>query len=170
MYNCSDQLTYDEHDPKEADVTTSQMMKNEREAGRMLQDALEAMKFSIDGRKAGDIFIFMQEVDIVLARFASKDLSEPGKCRVAIGAMKVPAKKTVRTHVSVGKIPNQRYTTFAEEVFDLYMASATVIETNIRIWNLGQKAGENATAWGARCLRAIMYRVKKDVADCSRHQ
>ena len=84
--------------------------------------------------------------------------------------MNVPARETVRTNVSVGSIPDNRYAVFAEHIFDTYMKSATVFETNIRIWNLHQKSGENATAWGARCLRAIIYRVKKDVADCSRHQ
>lgn len=89
----------------------------------------------------------MQEVDAVLSRFSEDDLSEEGRCRIAISGMKSPARETTVTNVLSGKLTDNEYTTFADDLFNLYMKSATAIETNIRIWNLNQKTNENATAW-----------------------
>ena len=112
----------------------------------------------------------MQEVDVILSRFSDVDISEKGKCQVAISGMKSPARETTTTNVQVGSLSNEIYVTFADALFDLYMKSTAAIETNIRIWNLNQKGGEDSTAWGARCFRAMMYRLKKDVAYCARHK
>lgn len=136
----------------------------------MLAMALESSKVSFDGREPGDIFVYMQEVDAISARFSVDDLSEEGRCRIAISGMQSPARETTATDVMSGKLTDNEYATFADGLFNLYMKSATAIETNIRIWNLSQKHNENSTAWGARCLRAMIYRLKKDVSDCARHQ
>lgn len=125
-------------------ATVSNQMKNEREAIRMLEGALEAAKVSFDGREPGDIFVFMQEVDAILSRFFDDDLSENGRCRVAISGMKSPAKETTATNVQVGTLSDEVYLTFADALFDLYMKSAIAIKTNIRIWNLNQKANTSS--------------------------
>ena len=121
-------------------------MKNEREAIKMLAMTLENSKVSFDGREPGDIFVYMQEVDSVLQRFSTEDLSEEGRCRIAISGMQSPARETTNTNVMSGKLTDHTYITFADDLFNLYMKSATAIETNIRIWNLNQKHNENATA------------------------
>lgn len=139
----------------------SNQMKNERGAIKMLDMALESSKVSFDGREPGDIFVYMQEVDAILSRFSVDDLSEEGRCRIAISGMKSPARQTTATNVLSGKLTNNEYTTFADDLFNLYIESATAIETNTRIWNLNQKPNENATAWGARCLREMIYRLKR---------
>ena len=89
---------------------------------------------------------------------------------MTISGMKYPARETTATNAQVGNLSDELYITFSDSLFKLYIKSVTAIETNIRIWNMSQKAGENSTAWGARSLRAMMCRLKKDVADCTRHK
>lgn len=118
---------------------------------------------SFDGGEQGDIFVHIQEVDTILSRFSNSDLSEQTKCRIFIAGMKCPARKSTATNVQVGNMSDKVYVTVSDAIFELYMKLATAVETNIRIWNLSQKSNENATARGARCMRAMMYRFKKNI-------
>ena len=136
----------------------------------MLDYVLESSKVSFDGREPGDIFVYMQEVDLILSHFLDGDPSVQGRRRTTIAGMKPSARDTGTTNVQVGNVSHILYATFSHSIFDMYMKTATVIETKIRIWNLSQKSTENATTWGARCLQAMMYPIKKDVTYCSRHQ
>ena len=84
--------------------------------------------------------------------------------------MVIPARDVASSTLTRNEVITTRYTKFIEDVTDLFMKSATSIETNVRIWNLRQRKEENATYWGARCKHAMLFRMKKDVADCSRHE
>ena len=73
---------------KDKNITKSQQMKNEGEASRMLEKTLSDIKFSFSGREPADIFVYLQEVEIVLESFAHEDLSEEVRIRICTNEMK----------------------------------------------------------------------------------
>ena len=97
MYYCGDEEDMIPKPKEENKVSTSTQMKNEKEAIKMLDVVLTEMNFSFDGREPGDIFVYMQEGDLVLCRFSDNDLSEQGKCRTSIAIMHPPARDIATT-------------------------------------------------------------------------
>lgn len=78
---CKDQADEAKEDNKPRESLTSTQMKNEREAVKMIDANLNSSKLSFDGKEQGDIFVYMEEVDTILSRFAYVDTSEQGKRR-----------------------------------------------------------------------------------------
>lgn len=71
-------------DPNGTKRDRSSQLKNMREAIKMLQQKLDGEKSYYSSKDPADIFIFLQEVDLILDLFAPEDLRDEDRCNIAI--------------------------------------------------------------------------------------